>query len=122
MSKNVASPQWPCARHRSARCGFTIVVNPIARAPSANSAQESAIDLDGSAGDVTSAGRDQQRSNAGDILYAADAPHRHLLFELAAHADGILTTGGENLLQPLRLDIAGTDCVDIDVFPRDFER
>src|SRR5215204_4467779 len=89
---------------------------------STNAAQQPAVDLDGRPGDVASSRRDQQRDDAGDVLDATDAPKRHLRLELASHNLGILTAGREHLLEPLRLDIAGTDGVDVDVVTRDFER
>src|SRR6516165_4144345 len=88
---------------------------------SANAAQQPAVDLDGRAGDVAPPRRDQQRDDAGDVLDAADAPHRHLGLELAPHHVRIFAAGGEDLLQPLRLDVAGADGVDVDVVPRDFQ-
>src|ERR1700758_2752865 len=89
---------------------------------SADGAEQPAIDRYHRAGDVAAAWRHQQSDKVCYVVDSTDAPDRHFLLKRAAHFLGRFLAGGEHLLQALRIDVTGTDGVDVDAEARRFER
>src|SRR5580704_14049216 len=86
--------------------------------PSAHRAQQAAVDRDGGTRRVAPARRDQRR----DVVDGADPAHRDLAHELGAHGLWILGPRREHPFESLRLDVAGTYRVDVDVVTGRLER